>query len=135
MVIEASSSQPNPAILEEASTADLVREAVDEGRELVRLEIALAKEEVKVELKQLERAAISGGVAIAASLLMLSSLAVALVLALGGTVLAALFVALGFLILAGAAGLLGYGMLPKVPLEKTRHRFENDVNQLKEHIA
>ena len=36
---------------------------------------------------------------------------------------------------AGVAGYLGYGMLPKNPLEKTRNRLENDVNQLKEHIA
>lgn len=135
MAIEVSSPVPNPATPDEASTADLVREAVEEGRELVRLEVALAKEEMKIELKQLERAAISGGVAVAASLLSLSSLAVAVILAFGATVLAALLVALGFVVVAGAAGLAGYGMLPKVPLEKTRHRFETDLSQLKEHIA
>jgi hypothetical protein len=133
MAIEAAPSSRNPAMLEEASTADLVREAMDEAKELVRLEVALAKEEVKEELAQVEHAAIS--LAAGASVIALCMLAVALVLALGGTALAALGVAGGFLAIAGVAGYLGYGMLPKHPLEKTRHRLENDVNQLKEHIA
>jgi uncharacterized membrane protein YqjE len=135
MANELAPSERNPAMLEEASTADLVREAMDEAKELVRLEVALAKEEVKEELVQVQRAAISLGIAAGASVIVLCLLAVALVLALGGTALAALGVAGGFLVVAGVAGYLGYGMLPKNPLEKTRHRLENDVNQLKEHIA
>ncbi len=136
MAIEISSpSERNPAMLEEASTADLVREAMDEAKELVRLEVALAKEEVKEELKEVEHAAISFGVAAGASVIVLCLLAVAIVLAFGGTVLAALLVAAAFLVVAGIAGYLGYGLLPKKPMEKTRHRLENDVNQLKEHIA
>ncbi|MDB5214682.1 MAG: hypothetical protein JWO86_2609 [Myxococcaceae bacterium] len=135
MAIDVSPSERNPAMLEEASTADLVREAMDEAKELVRLEVALAKEEVKEELAQVQHAAISFGVAAGASVIVLCLLAVALVLALGGTALAALGVAGGFLAVAGVAGYLGYGMLPKHPLERTRHRLENDVNQLKEHIA
>ena len=135
MAIDVSPSERNPAMLEEASTADLVREAMDEAKELVRLEVALAKEEVKEELAQVQHAAISLGIAAGASVIVLCLLAVALVLALGGTALAALGVAGGFLVVAGIAGYAGYGMLPKNPLEKTRHRLENDVNQLKEHIA
>ena len=136
MAIEISSpSERTPALLEEASTADLVKEAMDEAKELVRLEVALAKEEVKEELKEVEHAAISLGVAAGASLIVLSLLAVAIVLAVGGTALAALIVAGCFLVIAGVAAYLGYGLLPKKPMEKTRHRLENDVNQLKEHIA
>jgi uncharacterized membrane protein YqjE len=135
MAIEPAPSERNPAMLEEASTADLVREAMDEAKELVRLEVALAKEEVKEEFAQLQRAVISLGIAAGASVIVLCLLAVALVLALGGTALAALGVAGGFLAVAGIAGYLGYGMLPKNPLEKTRHRLQNDLNQLKEHIA
>lgn len=122
-------------LLENASTADLVREAMDEAKELVRLEVELAKEEVKEELKHVERAAIAFGIAVAASIIVMSLLAMALVLALGGTPLIALAVAGGFLAIGGLAGWLGYGMLPKSPLEKTRHRLQNDMNQLKEHIA
>ena len=136
MAIEiVSRSERNPALLEDASTADLVREAMDEAKELLRIEIALAKAEVKEELAQVQHAAISLGIAAGASVIVLCLLAVALVLALGGTALAALGVAGGFLVVGGIAGYIGYGMLPKNPLEKTRHRLENDVNQLKEHIA
>ena len=41
---------PERLSLEEASTADLVREALDEAKELVRIEIELAKSEVESEL-------------------------------------------------------------------------------------
>jgi hypothetical protein len=136
MAIEVSSpSERNPAMLEEASTADLVKEAMDEAKELVRLEVALAKEDVKAELVQVQHAAIGLGIAAGASVIVLCLLAVALVLALGGTPLAALGVAGGFVVIGGIAGYVGYGMLPKNPLERTRHRLETDVNQLKEHIA
>lgn len=136
MTIEISpSSERSVAVLEEASTAELVKEAMDEARELVRLEVALAKEEVKGELKQVQRAAIGFGIAAACSLVVLCLLSVALVLALGGTAIVALLVALAFLAVGGTAGFIAYEMLPKRPLETTRSRFENDVNLLKEHIA
>ena len=135
MAIDVPSSERSPAMLEEASTADLVREAIDETRELVGLEIELAKEEVKLELKQAQHAAIGFGIAGGATVIVLCMLAMALVLALGGTALAALGVAGGFVVVAGIAGAIGYGALPKAPLEKTHDRLQSDVNQLKEHIA
>jgi uncharacterized membrane protein YqjE len=135
MSIEVSPSERNLATLEEASTADLVKEAMGEAKELVRLEVELAKEDVKEELRQIQRAAIGFGVALASTLIVLCLLAVALVLALGGTALVALAMAGVFLVLAAIAGYAGYRLLPKVPIEKTRHRLENDMNQLKEHIA
>jgi uncharacterized membrane protein YqjE len=135
MATEAPPSERSPAFLEAASTADLVREAMDGGRELVRLEVALAKEEMKAELKHVQRAAIGIGVAVASMVLVLCLLSVALVLALGGTAVVALLIALVFLVIGGIGGLVGYGMLPKAPLERTRHRLEKDVHQLKEHIA
>lgn len=136
MAIEATApSERNPAMLEEASTAELVKEAMDEAKELVRLEVALAKEEVRAELARLQHAAIWLGIATGAALVVLCLLAVALVLVLGGTALAALGVAGGLLVVAGITGYLGYGKLPRRPLEKTRDRLESDVNQLKEHIA
>ncbi len=106
-----------------------------EAKELVRLEVELAKEEVKEELRQVKQASISFGISIGATLIFLCLLAVALVLALGATPLAALGVAGGFLLVAGVTGYAGYGMLPKAPLVKTRKRLQNDMNQLKEHIA
>lgn len=136
MAMEVSSSELEPAAMrEEASTADLVREALDEAKELARIELELAKEDVKEELVQVKRAAIGAGVAAGASVLVLCLLAMALVFALGGTAVVALAVAGGFVVLGGLAAGIAYGMLPKSPLEKTRSRLQSDVNQLKEHIA
>ena len=135
MVTELPPSERSPAFLEAASTADLVREAMDGARELVRLEVALAKEEMKVEAKQVKRAAIGLGVALASLVLVLCLLSMALVLALGGTAIVAILIALVFLVIGGVGALVGYGMLPKSLLGRTRHRIEKDVNQLKEHIA
>jgi hypothetical protein len=129
------SSERDPAMLEEASTADLVRGAMDEAKELVRLEVELAKEEVKVELKRVEHSAIAFGVSAAAAVIVLCLLGMALVLALGATAAVALAVALAFLVVGALAGFIGYGMLPTFPLGKTRTRLQNDVNQLKEHIS
>ena len=84
---------------------------------------------------QAKKAAIGFGVALAAGVLVLCLLAVALVIALGGTALAALGVAGGLLVIGGAAGFAGYSLLPKKPLQTTRHRLKSDVTQLKEHIA
>lgn len=126
---------PERLPLEEASTVDLVREALDEAKELVRIEVAIAKDEVKKEVKQAKGAAVSFGVALAAALVMLSLLGVAVVLAFGGTVVAALLVAAAFLVLGGVAAGIGYSMLPKKPLDRTIANVKRDVNQLKEHIA
>ena len=135
MVNETPPSERSVASLEAASTADLVREAMEGARELVRLEVALAKEEMKAELEHVQRAAVGLGIALASSVLVLCLLSVALVLALGGTAIVALLVALVFLVIGGVAALVGYSKLPKAPLERTRHRLETDMIQLKEHIA
>jgi hypothetical protein len=126
---------PQQALLEAASTTDLVREALDEMKELVRIEVELAKEEGQQELEQAKKAAIGFAISLAASVLVLCVLSMALVLALGGTPLVALAVAGGFLVIGGIAGFIGYGLMPKKPLERTRMRLLGDVAQLKEHIA
>jgi hypothetical protein len=119
----------------EASTAELVKDALDEAKELVQLEVALAKEEVKEDLRHVRRAAIGFGVGLGASLLALTLLAMSLVFAIGATALVALLVAGGFLVTAALGAYVGYALLPKRALEKTRSRLQNDVNHLKEHIA
>jgi hypothetical protein len=127
--------QLRPQELEASSTADLVREALDEAKELVRLEVQIAKNEVKTEIDDAKKAAIGFGIALAMAVLFLSTLAIALVLALGGTVLAAIGVSSVFLVGGGIAAYLGYAKIPKSPLGQTRRRVESDVQQLKEHIA
>lgn len=121
--------------LEEASTADLVKDVLTEARELVKLEVDLAKNEVKKEVKELERSAIAFAVGLVAALLFLTMLAVALVVALGGTSLAAIGVGIVFATVAGVAAWIGWGKLPKKPLDQTRRRLQTDIQQLKEHVA
>jgi uncharacterized membrane protein YqjE len=126
---------PEHVALEEASTADLFREALDEAKELVRVEIEIAKSEVEIEIARAKRAAIGIGVALAAGVLVLCLLAMALVFALGGTAVAALVIAGIMLLVGGAAAWIGYVLLPKRPLERTRERLKSDVGQLREHVA
>jgi hypothetical protein len=132
-----SSTQPPPErlALEEASTADLVSEALDEAKELIRIEVEIARTEVTREIAQTKKAAVAFGIAHAAGIIVICLLAVALVLALGGTAVIALAVAGLFLVIGGVAAFIGYALLPKKPLEHVRERLKSDVNQLKEHIA
>lgn len=126
---------PERLAMEEASTSDLVREALDEAKELVRLEVELAKTEVTEELAEAKKAAVGFVVAGAFMVLALCLLSVALVLALGGTAVVALVVAGVFMVIAGIGAFAGYSMLPKKPLEQTRRRMKTDFQSLKEHLA
>ncbi|MDP3152519.1 MAG: phage holin family protein [Archangium sp.] len=117
------------------STARLLESALKETKELVRLEIELAKVEAKKQVKGVVRAGIGFAVAAVLGVIVLALMVVALVLALGGTALAAFGVALFMLALAGGAAFFGYASLPKHPLERTRHHIEDDLKQLREHVA
>ncbi len=116
-------------------TAQLIREAVDETRQLVRLEVALAREELKAELTKARAGAIAVGAAGAAALCALTLFLVTIALAFGSPWLAALIIGAIVLTLAAAIGLGGWKMLPKRPLGETRERLESDLKQLKERIA
>jgi uncharacterized membrane protein YqjE len=120
---------------EDASTADIVRRAFEETKELVRIEVELAKNEASLEIEQAKAAAIGFSIALAAAVLVLCMVAVAVVIALGGTVAAALGVAGVFFVIGGIAALLGYSAAPKKPFDRVRARLETDVKQLKEHVA
>lgn len=125
---------PERLALEEASTADLVREAIDEAKELVRIEIELARGELDHEIQRAKRAVVGFGAAGLLAVIGLALLAAAIPLAFNASAIAALIVG-GILIgLALVAAFLGYAMLPKRPLEHTRGRLRNNMNQLKEHV-
>ena len=126
---------PDRLALDEPSTADLFREALDEAKELVRIEIEIARSEVELEIARAKRAAVGAAVALAAAVLVLCVLAMALVLALGGTALTALGVAGVILIVGGAAAWVAYALLPKRPLEHVKRELQRDVRQLKERMA
>src|SRR5262249_5954302 len=135
MTMDDQTRMPETLAMENASTTEIVREAFDEAKNLVRLEVELAKTEVQKEILQAKKAAIGFGIAAGASLLVVSMLLVALLFALGASAWAALPVAGALCVIGGIAALAGYSVLPKKPLEHTRHRLESDVEQLKEHIS
>ncbi len=117
------------------STVKLLEAALKETRELVRLEVELAKVEAKKQVKGVLRASIGFAVAILMGMIALALMVVALVLALGGTAGSAFGLALLMLLLGGAAGFFGVSSLPKNPLEKTRQHIKDDLKQLREHVA
>jgi len=124
-----------PGPLEDASAVELVTGALAETRELVRLEIELAKNEIEDEIVHVKRAAVLGGAAIAIVLLALPVLVVALILALGGGASALGAVGGVLLALGVVLGLMAKGALPSRILEKTRNRLRASVEELKEHVT
>jgi hypothetical protein len=126
---------PDRPLDEQKSTVALLKDALDETKELVRIEIELARADVKEEIRRSKHALIGFTLAACGGLIAICMASVALVLALGGTALAALLVAAGFLVAGAAAALVGYMRLPKPPLVYTRKRLEADIHQFKEHIA
>src|SRR5688572_2585653 len=72
------------------STPELVRQTMEETKELVRIEVSLAREELRDDIVQLKTVAIVGSAALVVALLTLSTLVLTIVLALGGTVVVAL---------------------------------------------
>jgi hypothetical protein len=120
---------------DDESSAQLIREALEEVRMLARAEVDLAKEDVRADLRRVEGAAIGFGIAAGCAMLFLSMLVVAIVLALGGTAVVALLVAAALLVLAVAAGLTGYFVLPRKPLDQTRRRLGADMREIREHAV
>jgi fatty acid desaturase len=114
-------------------TTELLRDAIAETRELVRIEVALAKDEARRELQAVERAAIAFGVAGVAAILALATWIAVVVVAigwLGGLILGGIFA-----VVAAGMALVGMRMVPKAPLQETRERLEKDVHRLKERMA
>lgn len=116
-------------------TKELLRQTLEETKELVRLEFKLARQEVQEDVRRLKLAAILGGAAAVLGILVLATLVVAVVLAAGATVAAALGTAAVLMLLTGTLALVAYKKLPGVPLERTRARLESDINQLREHVT
>jgi uncharacterized membrane protein YqjE len=121
--------------LPEPTTVDLAKQALGDARELVQLEVRLARAELLEELASVKRAAVAGLLGFAFVLLAFSALVMALVLALGGTAGAALAVAAGFLVLGAALGAFAYAALPRSILDRSRRHLKRDISELKEHAA
>lgn len=132
MAIQAPDLAPHVAAL---STSELIRETLEETKELARLEIKLAREEIRDDLLQLKRFAILAGVTSLLAIVTLTVLVVAVIFAIGGTALAAVAVGGVLIVLCGVAAAVAYRHLPKVPLQRTQARLKADIQQFKEHAA
>ncbi|HWL88898.1 MAG TPA: phage holin family protein [Polyangiaceae bacterium] len=121
--------------LDHAPTGELIKQALDDARDLVRIEVGLAKEEARTEIKSLKHAAIAGTIALVVALLFLSALTTALVFALaklphGADI--ALVLAGVYLVASVIAGWLAYRLAPKAMAASTRRNLESDIRQIKE---
>jgi hypothetical protein len=121
--------------VEAEPTAELVREALDDTRELVRLEVALAREELTAEITRAKAGAIALGTAGALAVSAFTMFMVAIAVAFDLPWLAALLVGVILLATSAAIGYGGYRAMPRKPLGETRERLEADLKQLKERIA
>ena len=117
------------------SSVELIREAMDEARQLIILEVALAKDEVKREAVATKSAAIALVVGAAVLLVGASLLLVALALAIFPGPIPSLVLGLLLIAAAAIAGVAGVKLLPKKPLGETRRRLETDFENVKERIT
>lgn len=121
--------------LPELSTGELLKQAIEEARALLKAEIGLARDEAMREIAAVKRGAIAIAAAVIAALLGLSTLLLAAVLAIGPRPLTAIIMGAGLLVVASVAGLIGYNLIPNKPLEHTQERLQEDAQVLKERIA
>jgi tetrahydromethanopterin S-methyltransferase subunit C len=126
--------------LRDRSVKDLVTEIAQKASLLARKEVALAKAEVKEQLRAEVKMASGLGVAGVCALLTLNMLLVAGVFALAeagftrGWV-AALLVGLAVLLIGAVAGLLGWRKRVREPLPATRRTVGENVRWAKERMA
>jgi hypothetical protein len=126
---------PTEADVTRDPTVELALEALREMRELITLEIALAREELRAELGRARVAAVAFGIAAGAATTAFTMFLVTIATALAPTWLAALVMGAGLLVTAGVLGYVGFRALPRRPLAETRERLESDVKRLRERIA
>jgi len=119
----------------DASTTELLREAIEETRQLVKIEVELAKNEVREELADAKRAAVMFGVAAVAALLAAAMLFVALALAIFPGPVPALVIGGVLIATATVLGFVAWKRTPKQPLDRTRRRLETDARVLREGVS
>jgi hypothetical protein len=110
----------------------LVNEALGEARELIKLEVALAKDEVVREVTKARSAAIALAIAAVALNVAIAMALFAVAVASNATVPVAVGIASALFVTAGIAGARGLRGWPTVFLSRTRRRLEEDVRELKE---
>ncbi len=118
----------------EIPTTELVKDAINQAKELTKLEIALAKDEVVREVKGLKSAAILLGAAVVLSIIGLTLVIVTAALLLGNLYIA-LAIGVAILVAGAISASVGWNRLPKKPLGLTAERLQADVRDLKERMV
>lgn len=120
--------------MDEMSTLDLLQETIRDAKELVRIEVELAKVEAKQQISDTKGAAIAFGAAATLGLLALAMLLTAILLAIGPTPVVALIMAAVLLVGAVVVALIGRAKIPRTAMVRTRARVERDVEELRNHL-
>jgi uncharacterized membrane protein YqjE len=120
--------------MDEMSTIDLLQETLRDAKELVRIEVELAKEEAKQQIKDTKGAAIAFSAATVLALLGFAMLLTAILLAIGPTPVVALIMTAVLLAAAVVVALVGRAKIPRTPMVRTRARVERDVEELRNHL-
>lgn len=102
---------------------------------MIKTEIALARDEVRREVKGLVRGAVAFAVAAVLAVLALANMLIGWALAIEPHSAPAWIAAVVLLTAAGVAAFVGVRSLPKKPLDHTRERVQTDVQVLKETMA
>jgi len=127
-------SEFTPIVREQASTPELVREALDDARRLIQLEVELAKDDLKRQAMAARSGAIALGISAVLLTLGLALLLVALALFIFPGPIPALVLGLLLVAAAGLGASVGRKLLPKKPLGDTRRRLETDIDSLKDQV-
>ena len=117
------------------SNAKLIREAIDGTRDLVRLEVELARQELGEELVRAKSGAVMLAAAAAMAVVGVTMLLATIALAAGRSWLCALLIGGGALLAAGLLGWSGWRAVPLQPLPATRERVEVGLRSLRERVA
>ena len=114
---------------------DLAGDAVRAMQELVKLEIALARDELRADLDRMKRAGVELAVAACSAIIAVTLLLVAIAAGVvAPTWLVALVIGGGLLVVAAVLAGLGWRALPHHPGEETKRRLETDVERVKESV-
>ena len=119
----------------EPPVTELLREVLGDTGELVRIEVALARDELRSEVRAARTTAIAAGAAAALAVAAFTMFMVAVVLASKAGWVGAVIVGAILLAAALSLGLLGWKAMPSSPLGQTKGRIQANVERLKERMA
>jgi hypothetical protein len=115
------------------TTKELLESGLAEAKNLVRIEVALAKDEALAELRALHSSYVSFLVCAACGVTAIAALVTSIILL---TSFVVGFVAGAVLMVAAvAAGISGYKHIPTNPMEKTRRRLVHESHDIQERLA